>query len=230
MRKFFYITIILFFSIRANAQFVNNKLNLELGFGLQSILGNKDYLDNFSAEPFLIGEKLNSGSICLGINYNFNSFLSAGINLNYFSFNSFSYTGELHIFNSEKISILTLKPNIQFYIPHQNFKDVNFSLVLAPTYNKIMTIFSHEYSMLVMDGSSSGVNQIQYHEWNAYYFGVDFGLKIGLDINNFYGLYTKAGYNRIFISSSNFSDTGISNLYIQFGLDIRLFLNKTYNY
>ncbi len=230
MRKFLLIAIAFIFSFRAEAQFINNKLNLEIGFNSQGILGNIDYLSNLSAQPYLIGENLQSGSFCIGFDYKTNKFLAIGINFTNLSFESFSYAGDLNVLNRESLSLLIFKPELQIFIPEEVFRNIVFSVVLSPTINHIKSNFSHEYAILVLDESGNEINQLNNFELNAFYFGADLGLKIGVDVSNYYGLFMKTGYNKIFMSSSMLMDSGITSFYFQFGMNFRLLLNKRYNY
>lgn len=230
MKYYFLTIVILLFSSGIRSQIIDNKLNVEIGFNKQNYFGNSDCLSNISAQPYLIGDDIQSFSYHLGFDYKLNKLLSAGINFTTASFENWNYTGELNILNRESLEFLIFKPGIQLYIPKKLFNSIDISLALSPTVNRLKSNIAHEYTMLVLDYSGIEIDQVNEFEIKELYIGADLGLHLNMDINNSYGFFIKTGYNHIFMFNSYFEETSIRGYYYQLGVNIRLLLNKRYNY
>jgi hypothetical protein len=230
MKYFILIFNLFLISNISKGQFIDNKLDIEFGVNYQSISGNENYFSNLSVKPYLIGEDIQSTSICIGIDYKLIKLLSLGINLTHSKFDDYDYIGDLHSLYVNRFSFFYIKPSFQINFPRKIIKEVDIIFVLSPMIVFLKSDVSHKYNQLVLDENGDNAYLTDNLGLNEFYYGADVGVKLKMDINCNLGIFLKTGYNQIYTNNLNFEETNISGYYFQAGLGYHLLLNKRYKY
>ena len=212
------------------AQFVDNKLNLYVSYGLDKTFGSKSVNENSFIIPSLFANYKAAGIFTTKCLYDISPRVSLGLKYKYNKFNTWdSEQTNIYLFDNSLSVISSFAPVIQIGTKFKEsgiYNKVSLSASLAPSYNLINVNLDESSFYNVNEGLFSDFNEQLLQSKNNS-IGLDIHLQIEYAISQQLGFYFESGLTILKpVNSILYIDKMIYSIDVNVGLIIKMVIDK----
>jgi hypothetical protein len=213
----------------ANAQLIDNNLNIYLGYSNNFMLGSGITNENGFIAPSLYSNMHKSNSYSIKGIFKYKKNLSLGLGFNINSMNNWNMV-DYDNYNNSKIFSISFTPLIQLHLPNTNRGLLN-RLKIFIEFDPVIGFSNLSLEQPLFDiQSNSGSNIKAPDKGTDFFAGFEFAGGFEFKICNAIGIFGDYGYKNCWTSSKFFNDKRFSNTFVEYGLYLRFYKNKRFYY
>jgi hypothetical protein len=209
------------------AQFINNKININVSYGLITTLGPKDVNEESFITPSLYIGYENAFSVNVRGVYTFRPNISLGMEWSKLEFSNWSYNEE-QVYQNASSSISNIGPVIKL---HTKFKQVGignrvegYTIVLP--YIAFISTFIPQENLFSIDPPVQEPNSIL--ESNTHSLGIKISIGGAYSVSQNIDFFVESGVSYTSISSQLYNDKRLLSLNTNLGVVFKFLRNRRY--
>ena len=224
----FFLLIFFVAGSNASAQVIDNKINVNLGYGIGAFIGDEKAQDGNFILPSLFNNYSSAAGYFLKGTYKFKPALSASLEIN--GVNASGWSMEEYLdYEGSSLNTFSIAPGIQF---HNKFKDVGFANRFK-LYGEIALVFGSAQVSLgheIFEIQKAGVHVQSPMEESTPFIGAKLNAGLDYKINNYCGLFLDVSLNQNWIDAKFYGDRHFLIMRINAGFSIYLNKDKRFYY
>lgn len=228
MKKILLIAIILFLSFYSEAQFIDNKLDISVGYIHSSFFEDNLISENGFITPSIYSNMNDNLGFSIKASYKIKPNLSIGIGISDITLTNWS-NSEYDNYNESTLVNYLIQPSIQLhnkFVESGIFNRIRIFVEACP----IVGITKLELANPIFDIQSSTGEQTGPMSSSDFIYGIKGGIGIEYSINQEFGIFCNYGISQNWVNSKLYNDNSVLSSTLELGLVLKFYKNKRFYY